>query len=149
MRPLLFAVRNAISALAAFGLLLTAAAARADESAARFDGVWTTVVSCAASAGALPYSYEFASTVTNGVLHGERGIKGAPGWLELDGRISPDGSADLSAHGLVGREPAAIEHRPRGTPYKYRVDAKFSENSGTGHRVAGRTCEVSFSKKVP
>ena len=142
-------VRNTIAGLVAFGLLLPVAAAHAGESPARFDGVWATVVSCAASAGALPYSYEFTSTVTNGVLHGERGIKGAPGWLELDGRISPDGSADLSAHGLVGKEPAAIEHRPAGTPYKYRVEAKFSENSGTGHRAAGRTCKVSFSKKAP
>jgi hypothetical protein len=142
-------MHKTLAGLGVYVLLLAVGAARADELPARFDGVWTTVISCAASGGALPYSYEFASTVTNGVLHGERGVKGAPGWLVLDGSILPDGSADLAAHGLVGRERAAMGHRPPGTPYKYRVDAKFSETSGTGHRVAGRTCEVSFNKKAP
>ncbi|MGP8035275.1 MAG: hypothetical protein ACLPQ6_14180 [Steroidobacteraceae bacterium] len=134
--------------LAGLGILLLAVGAHADESPAPFDGVWTTVVSCPAAGGALPYSYEFASTVTNGVLHGERGIKGAPGWLALEGRILPDGSADLSARGVVARERAAIGQRPPGTPYRYRVDARFSGTSGAGHRVAGRSCEVSFNKKI-
>jgi hypothetical protein len=121
--------------------------AHADEPLARLDGVWTTVISCTAAVGALPYTYEFTSTVTNSVLHGEKGIKGAPGWLQLDGSILPDGSAAISAHGLVGKERAAIGERPSGTPYHYRIEAKFSENSGTGHRATGRTCAVSFSKK--
>jgi hypothetical protein len=136
-----------ITAFGLCGLLCAAGAARADEPRAHFDGVWTTVVSCSASAGALPYSYEFSSTVRNGVLHGERGAKGVPGWLQLDGRILVDGSADISARGLVGRERAAVGERPPGTPYSYRIDAKFSEDSGTGHRVKGRTCAVSFSRK--
>jgi hypothetical protein len=130
-------------------VLLSAVVAHADDAQTRFDGVWTTVVSCSAAAGALPYSYEFSSTVTNGVLYGERGVKGAPGWLQIEGRLLPDGSADLSAHGLVGKERAAIGQRPAGTPYKYRIAAKFSENSGTGHRVESRTCEVSFNRKAP
>jgi len=130
-------------------LLLTAAAARADEPQGRFDGVWTTTIACAPAAGALPYRYEFESTVKNSVLHGERGIKDTPGWLQLDGRILPDGTAELAAHGVVGREPAAIGERPRGTPYHYRIDARFSENSATGHRVEGRVCTLSFGKKTP
>ena len=76
-------------------VLLGIDAVYADESQARFDGVWTTVVACAAAGGAVPYSYEFSSTVKDGVLHGERGVKGAPGWLQLDGRILADGSAAL------------------------------------------------------
>jgi hypothetical protein len=127
-------------------LLLGIDAARADESPARFDGVWTTVVACAATDGAVPYSYEFSSTVKDSVLHGEHGIKGAPGWLQLDGRIMPDGSAAISAHGLVGKERAALGERPPGTPYRYQIDARFSDQSGTGHRVKGRTCTVSFSR---
>jgi|SRR5271170_2685698 len=138
-----------IVALELCGVLVGIDTAHADEPLAHLDGVWTTVISCTASAGALPYTYEFPSTITNSVLHGERGIKGAPGWLQLDGRILPDGSAPISAHGLVGKERAAIGERPSGTPYRYRIAAKFSENSGTGHRAAGRTCAVSFSKKGP
>ncbi len=37
-----------------------------------------------------------------------------PGWLQLDGRILPDGSADISARGLVGKERAAIGGAPAG-----------------------------------
>lgn len=142
-------MRKVITALGLFGLLFGVGAARAEEPQARFDGVWSTVVSCSASAGALPYSYDFPSIVRNNVLHGERGIKGMPGWLQLDGRILPDGSADISARGLVGKERAAIGERPPGTPYSYRIDARFSENSGTGHRVKGRICTASFSRKNP
>jgi hypothetical protein len=132
------------TALAATALLAGAAAGVAPPAA--FDGVWITVVACSASAGALPYSYEFTSTVSQGALHGERGVKGAPGWLRIDGRISADGSAALTAHGLVGREWAATGHLPPGTPYKYRVEAKFSGASGSGDRDSGRTCKISFKK---
>jgi hypothetical protein len=121
-------------------------AARADESQSRFDGVWSTVLSCSAAPGAVPYSYQFSSTVKNSVLHGERGIKDAPGWLQLDGHILPDGSTDISAHGLVGKQRAALGERPPGTPYSYHIDARFSDNSGTGHRVKSRSCTVSFTR---
>jgi hypothetical protein len=137
-----------ITTIGLCGVLFGVSATCADEMQARFDGVWTTVVSCSVAPAALPYSYEFPSTVKNGVLHGERGVRGVPGWLQLDGRILPDGSADISAHGLVGKERYAVEERPPGAPYSYRVEATFSENSGSGHRVKGRTCTVSFSRKA-
>jgi len=129
-------------------LVLALGAARADEPQARFDGVWTTVVTCYPADGAVPYTYEFTSTVKNSLFHGERGVKGTPGWLQLEGRILPDGSAGLAAQGLVGKERAAMEHSPPGTPYKYRIDARFSDNSGSGRRVEGRTCKVSFKRKA-
>jgi hypothetical protein len=136
-----------IATLGLCGLLVPLSAARADAPPARFDGEWTTVVTCAPSAGALPYSYTFSSLVKDSVLHGERGVKGAPGWLHLDGRILADGSAGIAAHGIVGKEQAAIGERPPGTPYSYRIEAKFADESGTGHRVKGRVCTVSFSRK--
>jgi hypothetical protein len=136
-------------ALGLCSLLFGVGAAHADEVQARFDGVWTTVVSCAMSGGALPYTYEFPSIVRNGVLHGERGVNGVPGWFQLEGRILADGSADISARGLVGKERAAVGERPAGTRYSYQIEARFSDKSGTGHRVKGRTCTVSFSRNVP
>jgi hypothetical protein len=141
-------VQKIIAALGLCGLLVTVSAARADPPQARFDGVWDTVVSCPAAAGALPYSYSFSSFIKDSVLHGERGIKGAPGWLHLDGRVLPDGSVSIAARGLVGKEQAAIGERPRGTPYSYRIEARFSEDSGAGQRVKGRACTVSLSRKV-
>jgi hypothetical protein len=37
-------------------------------------------------------------------------------------------------------------HRPAGTDFGYHVDAKFSGDSGTGKRVEGRPCDVTFAK---
>jgi hypothetical protein len=113
----------------------------------RFDGTWDTVLSCENAAGALGYSYKFLSIVKDGVLHGEKGTKGKAGWLQLDGKILADGSASLYADGLVGAAEVAVGKRPAGTQYGYHVDAKFSNDSGSGKRVEGRPCSVSFAKK--
>jgi hypothetical protein len=131
------------------GLAAAVNTARADASPARFDGVWSTVISCAAAPGALPYRYELSSVVKNNVLRGERGIKGVPGWLQLEGRILADGSARIAARGLVGKERAALGELPAGTPYHYSIDAMFSDASGSGYRVRLRRCTVSFRKNTP
>lgn len=128
-------------------LLLITAAARAEEAKGRFDGVWNTLVSCPNSNGALGYSFEFPSIVKDDVLHGEKGTRGEPGWLRLDGSIRPDGSADLYASGLVGAAPYAVGARPAGSAYGYHIDARFSGASGSGHRVEGRPCTVAFTRK--
>ncbi|HXY95866.1 MAG TPA: hypothetical protein VEH00_02750 [Steroidobacteraceae bacterium] len=143
------AVSRIILTLSLGGLLCGLAGARADEAPTPFDGVWSTVVTCPAADGALPYSYEFLSNVKGGVLHGERGAAGAPGWLQFDGRVLPDGSVSISAHGIVGSERAAVGERPRGTPYSYHVEAKLAGDSGSGHRTRGRNCAVAFSRKAP
>jgi len=111
-----------------------------------FDGTWDTVLSCENAAGALGYSFKFPSMVKNGALHGEKGTKGKPGWLQLDGKILVDGSARIYADGLVGAAEAAVGHRPAGTQYGYHIEAKFSDDSGTGKRVEGRPCTVEFTK---
>jgi len=49
----------------------------------------------------------------NYVLATEEGTKGEPGWLQLNGKILGDGSADLFADGLVGAAPYAVGQRPR------------------------------------
>jgi hypothetical protein len=124
-------------------------AARADEAGAggRFDGIWDTNISCPNANGALGFSYQFASTVKDDVLHGEKGTKGEPGWLTIDGKISRDGSSNIYADGLVGAAQFAVGQRPAGTSYGYHIDAKFSDAGGTGTRVEGRPCKVTFTKK--
>ncbi len=112
-----------------------------------FDGTWTTVLSCENSHGALGYSFEFPATVRDGVLHAEKGTRGQPGWLTLDGTIGADGAATLYASGLVGAAPYAVGDRPAGTAYGYHVAAHFAAASGTGHRVEGRPCTVSFTRR--
>jgi hypothetical protein len=139
------AARQAVigTAMAAMMLLSTA---RSDSNSRRFDGIWTTILSCSNSNGALGYSFEFPSTVKDGVLHAEKGTREQPGWLQLDGRILDDGSADLYAKGIVGAAQFAVGQRPAGTEYGYHVAAQFSESSATGHRVEGRPCRVTFSR---
>lgn len=134
---------------AGVGLLIWAGAAHADPPQAPFDGDWTTVVTCAPAVGALPYTYHFTSTVKGSVLHGERGARGVPGWLSLDGQIMPDGSADIRARGLVGKARYAVGERPPGTPYSYHIEARFAQNSGSGQRVKERSCTATFTRKGP
>src|SRR5208283_3995461 len=68
----------------------------------RFDGKWVTTVSCEPARGALGFSYQFDSTVTDGVIHGLHGTEGQPGSLQIDGTIPPDGNAALYAKGRTG-----------------------------------------------
>ena len=89
-------------------LLASLAAPAAEPPAHPFDGNWNTVLSCANARGALGYSFEFVSVVKDDVLHGEKGSKGEPGWLTLDGKLAADGAATLYASGLVGAAPYAV-----------------------------------------
>ncbi len=128
-------------------LVLSLLAVRAAAATHDFDGTWTTVLSCENAHGALGYSFEFPSSVSAGVLHGEKGTRGQPGWLTLDGTIAADGEATLYASGLVGAAPYAVGDRPAGTAYGYHVAAHFAATAGTGHRVEGRSCTVSFTRR--
>ncbi len=117
------------------------------DDAARFDGTWETTVSCSNTEGALGYSFQFTSTVKDGVLHGEKGTAGKPGWLQLQGNVQPDGTAKIYAKGLVGAQEYAVGRRPKGSEYGYHIEGKFSDKEGTGKRVEGRPCDVTFAKK--
>ena len=114
---------------------------------ARFDGIWITTLSCSNTPGALGYSFQFPSTVKDGVLHGEKGTEGKPGWLQLDGNIRPDGTAKIYAKGLVGAKEFAVGARPAGTAFGYHIEGKFSDKEGSGKRIEGRPCDVTFAKK--
>jgi hypothetical protein len=113
----------------------------------RFDGLWQTTLSCTNSNGALGYSFRFASTVKNGLLHGEKGVAHEAGWLQVDGQLRADGMADLYVEGLVGAAPFAVGQRPAGTPYGYHVEAQFSLDRAEGHRVEGRPCVVVWTRE--
>ena len=127
--------------------VLSLGVAHADDSKRHFDGTWDTILSCTNAYGALGYSFEFVSTVKDGVLHGEKGDKGNPGWLQLDGEILADGAANLYVQGLVGAAPFAVGQRPAGSAYGYHLDSKFSGASGKGTRVEGRPCTATFTRR--
>jgi len=138
-------MRHAIGLSICLALLLWSGA-RAEDDAKRFDGTWDTTVSCTNTTGALGYSFEFPSQVKDGVLHGEKGQTGKPGWLQVDGKVLPDGSMKIYAKGLVGAKEYAVGQRPAGSAFGYHIEGKFSPKEGSGKRVEGRPCEVTFVK---
>lgn len=113
-----------------------------------FDGAWLTTVSCAASRGALGYSYRILAQVTNGVFHGLHGIAGQPGSLLIDGTIAADGSARLYGSGRTGsKEFVPGRDTPQGTEYGYNITAHFDAATGSGTRVEGRPCSFQFVRQ--
>lgn len=133
--------------LPALLLMLPASVLMAND-AQKFDGKWLTTVSCANYHDALGYSYQFVSTVKDGVLHGMHGTEGQPGSLIIDGTIASDGKAPLYAKGRTG-SPQYVpgNDTPKGTEYGYNIDAHFEGSTGTGARVEGRPCTFKFAKQ--
>lgn len=113
-----------------------------------FDGKWLTSISCANFRDALGFSYQFVSTVKDGLFHGLHGTEGEPGSLQIDGTIPADGKASLYAKGRTGsKEYVPGRDTPRGTEYGYNIDAHFDSSTGTGTRVEGRPCSLKFAKQ--
>jgi hypothetical protein len=115
---------------------------------ARFDGAWDATLTCPKSPdGAKGFSFDFDVSIKDGVLHGQRGTDGQPGWMRLDGPIKPDGSAALVAEGITNLSEYAINHAQKGTPYKHAVSAQFDDKHGTGSWITVRTCDFTFDRK--
>jgi hypothetical protein len=134
------------------GLLLAdspVASFAADDQASRFDGNWDVTLTCPRTADgrALGYSYEFSARAKDGLLQGERGIPGKPGWLSLTGPIKSDGSAALIAEGVTNLPAYALYAVERGTHFKHAVSAQFEATRGSGSWITIRTCTFDFEKQ--
>ena len=108
------------------------------QSAGRFDGTWNTTVNCDPKGGALGYTMHFVSTVSNDVIHGERGTPGQQGYLGIDGKIGNNGNAKLTANGNTAS--SAYTHGPvktAGEEYSYEVKSQFTDTEGKGERSTG------------
>jgi hypothetical protein len=120
----------------------------AAHAAGTFDGDWNATLTCPkAPDGAWGYTYQFPVEIQENVLHGEHGVRDAAGWLTLDGKIEPDGSATLVAQGLTNAPPYAVGHVDKKTPYTYEVAAQFDAASGSGSRTTARKCDIVFVKE--
>jgi len=121
--------------------------------APRFDGKWQTKLSCPAKGNTEGYTWLIPSTVENGNFRGEHGTAGEPGYLLLEGKIAKDGSAKLTANGIVASRQYArgiLAHK--GAEYSYNVKAQFQDTEGTGTRdaglgIVGRPCTFDFAKQ--
>jgi len=123
------------------------------QSSPRFDGKWLTKLTCPAKGNTEGYTWQFASVIQNSNFRGEHGTAGEPGYLLIEGKIAEDGSAKLSANGIVASRKYArgvLVHK--GEDYSYNIKAQFKDTEGTGARdvglgVVGRPCTFDFAKQ--
>lgn len=119
----------------------------------RFDGQWLTKMTCPPKGSTEGYTWQFASVIRNNNFHGEHGTAGEPGYLLIEGKIAKDGSAKLSATGIVASRKYArgvLAHK--GAEYDYNIKAQFEDTKGTGTRdaglgIVGRPCTFDFVKQ--
>jgi hypothetical protein len=119
----------------------------------RFDGNWSTKLTCPEKGNTEGYTWQFASVIRNSNFHGEHGTAGEPGYLLIEGRIAEDGTAKLSATGIVAsRKYARGVFAHKGEEYNYDIKAQFQDTQGTGTKsaglgIVGRTCTFDFVKQ--
>jgi hypothetical protein len=148
MKSLRFVI---LSTLTCACLLLPATSIAAE----KFDGSWLTKLTCPPKGNTEGYTWQFVSVIQNNTLHGERGTADQPGYYTLDGKIADNGSAKLSANGIVySRKYARSVFAHQGADYSYEVKAQFQETQGTGTKseglgIVGRTCTFEFTKQPP
>jgi hypothetical protein len=140
--------RKFLGLLALCALLLLPAASAAG---GKFDGNWTTHMSCEAHGQMPAYKFEFPSTVKDSVFHGQHGEEGGQGYLVIDGKIKDDGTAKLDAKGTVTQNKAQGVFAMKGNNYSYTIKAEFTDTKGTGTRnegagILGRPCTFEFVK---
>ena len=118
----------------------------------RFDGNWRTKLACPAKGSTDGYTWLIPSVIQNSNFHGERGTAGEPGYLVIEGKIKDDGTAKLTANGIVAsRQYARGVFAHKGEDYSYDIKAEFKETEGTGTRneglgIVGRACTFEFVK---
>jgi len=118
-----------------------------------FDGNWLTTLTCPAKGNTEGYTWKIPSTIQNGNFKGEHGTAGQPGYLLIEGPVKEDGSAKLTANGIVGSKNYARGVFVReGADYSWDIKAQFKENTGTGTKgqglgIVGRTCTFDFVKQ--
>lgn len=119
----------------------------------RFDGNWLTTLTCPPKGNTEGYTLRIPSTIQSNNFHGEHGTAGQPGYLLIEGKINEDGTAKLSANGIVAsRQYARGVFAHQGEDYGYDIKAQFQETTGSGVRnaglgVVGRPCTMDFVKQ--
>jgi hypothetical protein len=122
-------------------------AAEAAKQRTAFDGTWIVREICESKPPIWPAgTIQYALKVKDGVLHNSFGEEGKPGSVIFDGKMEPNGSANIAVSGLT--QPANDPvHRPPGTPFHYRIALELKESSGAGVRVdSPRPCRFELTK---
>jgi hypothetical protein len=113
----------------------------------RFDGTWFVSWICESTPSGQPeIKGRFVGKASNGVLRGEAGTEGSPGWSSWNGTIRSDGSITIKAEGLSGDTQTDPFHRPAGTKFSYTMIGTLEGTSGVGTR-ADRDCNIRLTKQ--
>jgi hypothetical protein len=127
--------------------------AGAGQGSPRFDGKWLTKMSCPAKGNTEGYTWQFGSVIQSSNFRGEHGTAGEGGYLLIEGKIAEDGSAKLTATGIVAsRKYARGVFAHKGEEYSYNIKAQFKDAEGAGTRdaglgIVGRPCTFDFTKQ--
>ena len=119
----------------------------------QFDGNWLTTLTCPAKGNTEGYTWKIPSVIQNGNFRGEHGTAGQPGYLLIAGPIADNGTAKLSANGIVAsRKYARGVFAHEGADYSYNIKAQFKDTGGSGTRdeglgIYGRPCAFEFVKQ--
>jgi hypothetical protein len=141
---------KAVRFLAVCGIFFLPAVSFAVE---RFDGKWITTLTCPAKGNTDGYTWKLPTVIAGSSLRAEHGSAGEPGYLLIEGPIKDDGSAKLTANGIVAsRQYARGVFAHKGEDYSYEIKAQFKENTGSGTRdqglgIVGRPCTFEFAKE--
>jgi hypothetical protein len=111
-----------------------------------FDGAWQTTWVCSGVGQYPGYTYQFLSEIKDGVYHGIKGVKGEPSSLVMEGKVEADGMAGFSGEVIVGSSIVGLGVA-RGTEVAFHALAKFDHASGSGKRIGGRPCTMTFIKQ--
>ena len=133
-------------------LLTSMTLAIAARASSPYDGSWAVTLKTPeykdpTGVVAQAYTFNFPAEVKDGVLHGERGTRGEPAWLQIEGRIGADGNAMLHVNGITGRREYNLGHVATGRAYDYDVKAHFTTGEGSGTRIGGRLGYYTFVRK--
>lgn len=119
----------------------------------RFDGKWITTLTCPTKGNTEGCTWKIPAEVKDGNFRAEHGAAYQPGYLPIEGPIAQNGSAKLSANGIVAsRKYARGLFAHGGADYSYNIKAQFKETEGAGTRaeglgVYGRPCTFEFVKQ--
>jgi hypothetical protein len=127
------------------------------KAATKFDGSWSVTLDAKVyknpdGSTAQPFVRRFPATVKNGVFHGEIGNRGKPEWLELNGKVEVDGTADLRADLITGSQKWNFTQSRKAPPregnrYSYQVVARFHADAEPATRpMAGTRGATVFIK---
>lgn len=118
-----------------------------------FDGRWSVVLVCPdttdKSGLAKGYEYSFALSIREGAVQGEYGAPGHPASVFYAGRVSDDGTLEITATGNTGRSEYSVGKVAQGTRYRYTMQGKLVGSGGQATRRELRPCIATFARSSP